>query len=914
MAAVTSRRIAVIAVHGVADQRPGESAAAIGAMLLGIRDEEAGGSVYEPFQARTIHVPLAPVVAQAVSADLSRAALEAGDYNRTGVWDRLTSEFRESQMGYRAILSEASGGEMAALEEASDATVGQQSASNVDAGLTYMRLLLGRYKGDQGARSYITTRLEGKRPGRGEAADSDAKEVDVYELHWADLSTLGRDPLRFFASLYQLVLHLSELGRGALEDGLREFGQNKHWVRLVGLHAFAVRQLAVPIPILNLILLLAMTGAVLVRVVGGSAIDPGAPSFDIANNAGVRVGAVAGAVAIFIAVGYWIAAPPHRPILRGWWVVPLLSGIVGAIIGVGFDRFAGRADVVLAVECWLAAYLLLAFILGKYERVRPGALKSGKLLYFIAGVTFTLALIVGLALPQSNARAVEYATLWTMQMMFLLLSAFWALLILTGFCGAVYGHLIVRSLRGAPRARARAAIRTSRLALGISASSMIGILVIAWSGLLAWGVTSVNVFECMETRSFPSLPYANSLVTPPADLMRWLQDWPDPTTCAGVKYSVHGYFRAVLLMTTTSGLPVSLLLVGLSLLLLVWMAMPSVRLEGETPGTCKNVDSYRVGAWLSRGLDTTKVVTHLWWASVFVILPLFWAGDFALRHGWEIVEPLESVLRISRRLALPILQTGGSLIAASAAVIFFGIAKLGGSALDVLLDVDNYLRELPRTATPRARIAERYASLLRFVGAARTSDGRPYDAVVIVAHSLGALISADLLRFFVSESAASRGDPQLAPFGMGATQSPATIPIHLFTMGNPLRQLLNRFFPHQYFWVRPEPDNAMRATAAGAASASMPTELSPVPSDLGLETWSNAYRSGDYVGRSLWLDEWYSRTRSGAADAGPYPEPIHIAKENKSSEMCIGLGAHTHYWDNTAPDIRDHIDRLIKGA
>jgi len=28
-------------------------------------------------------------------------------------------------------------------------------------------------------------------------------------------------------------------------------------------------------------------------------------------------------------------------------------------------------------------------------------------------------------------------------------------------------------------------------------------------------------------------------------------------------------------------------------------------------------------------------------------------------------------------------------------------------------------------------------------------------------------------------------------------------------------------------------------------------------------------------------------------------------------DACIGLGAHTHYWDRTAPDVSEQLDRLI---
>jgi hypothetical protein len=126
-------------------------------------------------------------------------------------------------------------------------------------------------------------------------------------------------------------------------------------------------------------------------------------------------------------------------------------------------------------------------------------------------------------------------------------------------------------------------------------------------------------------------------------------------------------------------------------------------------------------------------------------------------------------------------------------------------------------------------------------------------------------------------------------------------------MGSPLRQLLNRFFPHQYRWVREVPDNA-KPVATG--SATLDLSSTPSPDLLGLKSWTNAYRSGDYVGRGLWVSDWFRRTKGPDAE-GAYPQNIEVLGDDQKSEMCIGLGAHTHYWDETAPDIRDQLDLLI---
>jgi hypothetical protein len=154
-------------------------------------------------------------------------------------------------------------------------------------------------------------------------------------------------------------------------------------------------------------------------------------------------------------------------------------------------------------------------------------------------------------------------------------------------------------------------------------------------------------------------------------------------------------------------------------------------------------------------------------------------------------------------------------------------------------------------------------------------------------------------------------DPRLGMLGFGPSQPKNKIPIRLFTMGNPLRQLLNRFFPYLYDWIREAPDNGSNPLPVPRIDA--PTELDsdlPDPADLGVEKWVSAYRSGDYVGRSLWLDEWYKRTAT-CSENGIYPEPIHKVTDGARVEFCIGAGAHTHYWDDTAPDIAEALNDLI---
>ena len=129
------------------------------------------------------------------------------------------------------------------------------------------------------------------------------------------------------------------------------------------------------------------------------------------------------------------------------------------------------------------------------------------------------------------------------------------------------------------------------------------------------------------------------------------------------------------------------------------------------------------------------------------------------------------------------------------------------------LDIDNYFGDPPNRQPPRARIYSRFASLLAYL-----RDGG-YERIVIVSHSQGTVISADLLRYLHVQRRLS--------------EIVGAIPVSLVTVGSPLRDLYAERFPLLYAW--------MGSNAAGFATAA------PNASDIGAAEWVNACRSGDYV-------------------------------------------------------------------
>ena len=75
---------------------------------------------------------------------------------------------------------------------------------------------------------------------------------------------------------------------------------------------------------------------------------------------------------------------------------------------------------------------------------------------------------------------------------------------------------------------------------------------------------------------------------------------------------------------------------------------------------------------------------------------------------------------------------------------------------------------------------------------------------------------------------------------------------------------------------------------------------------LGTVKWINAYRSGDYVGRAVW--------RMDDQSAVTYDPNTVFTAGRAMVESCVGPGAHTHYWDESADVIGAQLDALVVEA
>lgn len=144
------------------------------------------------------------------------------------------------------------------------------------------------------------------------------------------------------------------------------------------------------------------------------------------------------------------------------------------------------------------------------------------------------------------------------------------------------------------------------------------------------------------------------------------------------------------------------------------------------------------------------------------------------------------------------------------------------------------------------------------------------------------MISADLLRYLHAQN-------RLQDIAGGMR-------LALVTLGSPLRDLYAERFPLLYRWM-----GAREAVFESAA---------PAAADLGLAEWINACRSGDYVGRFIWTPH-ADPARFDLARVGPDGR-VQARRAGDRTELCLGAGAHTHYFSDDAVALAAEIERLVK--
>jgi hypothetical protein len=829
--------IAVVAVPGAGDHAPGRSAGVVADLLLRLRSWE--GTRYGSFVERPMRIPTRPARVNPRSAPNVAPDLR---------WSMFAEQhpFLRTQLQY---------GGAAARDREEDSPDHQ-----------LMRAQLAEYR-STGA-PYETVRLEGER--LAEVTDTGTREVQarlhVYEVGWSDLSRSASRMLRPLAELYQLGLHIADLGRMALDHARLEHSASPLWRAYGTVHTWAVRLVMLLVPAILVAIVATLGGALVPQLLG----DVGIP--------------------IHVGVAVWVIA-------------------AGRVIHVAF-----RA----------------------YERVRPGALIVGVGAYVVGAVGLVIA-----AVRSSRADELLVGAIRVFELQAVIAgAALWALYLAGAVAGVLALASCVRTTGGARR-RAWRAARTACATLAISGTSVLTAMFV------------VLAFGCVVALTWlPGTPYAPVL-----------------PLFGGDGQTVGAFLERVVESIAGAALPVLVLgagsigaMVALTVLpVLVNEIEPPREIEGfelgangtHPPRRDAPIDTEdRWGTWerLRRAGDASqrlaqsvsRAMRRIASAGVMLYALAFFIAPAAAIAYWSTGAWPLAVLHASGTTI--ILIVGGALVVTAIALVtirgrFTRLGRGVGPAIDVLIEMDKYLRTRPQHATPRARIAERYVSVLRYLCHWRDSTGRPYDAIVIVAHSQGAVITADLLNFVQREEDAEL-EPLRRPLANGLPDGNGRR-LFLFTMGSPLRQLYSAWFPHLFSWVRGETgDGVSRPLPAvprepwmllprledghRVVAPAIPDGVAPDPYAMGVTRWVNAYRSGDYVGRAQWrqaVDGCDWTFRQAPSDAATrfvtdVPPVTYVSEDAHRSrrELCIGAGAHTGYLDATGKAIAVELDLLITDA
>lgn len=795
-----SARVAVITVHGIADQQPGQTVRELAGLLC---HGHVGAPRYVDGELHQVIVPVSRLPSLREARTLTPAPTEEV----------------EGAQGLSVVPGRAS--DFYVAQKAAGATAKTVSAASDDLGLALTDHLLAQYRPAERDSLYESTRISLRR-----AADD--TEVDLYELYWADYSRLQPGGVRALSASYQLFFHLNTLARDVVDQIALAAGGGRALRLLQWLHAWSAWLLKGPAALLQLAMLLTVA-------FGVTAFVP-LSEYRFVLGLGGSVAALILALCAWLA---WNAGGTARTPVAG-------ACVAGSLTCLGL-AVATLADLASDVTLFLVAAAVLVLVAGtllirRYARTVRDVQAVG---YVILCATVALLLV-------NSRRAFAFAStpfewlittaLHTGEFLLAALLLVWAVLVTVQMAALLLGFA---QGRGATPDVA-ASLMTARIGLTISTALFVMLSLVLWS-----------VIGYLAGLALNDLPYTPLLL--------------------GEGYrSAAIFFEAQVQDVGALFTPLMALAGAIGAATVVALA-PGLREEIVPTAAPPAGAAARLGRWWSAA---RRKLGGLFGTGV----PLLAIGSGAI----YLLFVLEKLGGVGMLLALLGSGTSGAVLVEIGKWLAGGaltITALGARftetfgklrvALDAVLDVDNYFRDPHDHRPPRARIFSRYAALLDYV------RRRSYHRVVIVAHSQGTVISADLLHY-LHRTARLRS-------------LTGALPLALVTVGSPLRDLYAARFPLLYRWMGAAPSSF---DAAGPAAA-----------QLGLWQWVNAYRSGDYVGRALW-------TPAGAdaefrvADIDAQGQ-VSAARADDRVEFCLGTGAHTHYFANDANALAAEVDRLI---
>ncbi len=938
-------RVAVIAVHGVADQQPGETARAVVELLVSSAPQ---GTSYAAASTDDLTLRVAPLPPQAGAQPHARHATTPTPRGRDrplmkSLLQSARSDFQSQQWAAATVAPAARAAAAHQAVRPGDIAAPPTAA---DRGIALTNYLLSKnVRNGATPESYETTSFTLERTGAG------PQQVDVYEMYWADLSRLSGSMPRIVSELFTLVFRLSKLGRETVDEmrGQLARARDPHapragawagawnvvaWLQ-IGLDWLFVNGLAL------LFTQLALLGVLLVGLGFTSGVAPGSTS-------GAAVAVSEAWLHRGVAIVLSILAVLRMVYRRGdgkplQFVVPLaiIVACCGALV------FAP------SLLQWITALTMLTLLTVANECALRIADDRFPLVLVVGRWMWAASALVMLASAAHETQVLAapawrdvwvHATLFTTEGVLLIIKWWWIVV------GPVLAAWFVAGqfARAESGYASRASIATGRLGITVSFGMFLAVTMTVWAlvnNVLDASVAGAGYRPCI----FAMAPALSASAVAPASAGTNVCMWTSGNAKKAAAGAPMPSAQAVLddrYVKSTSAFSLLATLLLMLIAYLLTMFTPSIlaelkllvnargdahervldkRFRRHTSATLlrRTQQARALGRWLTAGyrrLDgVVGGVSALGVALSLGIAALFLSTVFEHDAVSAVIDriglgPLVAWLT-EREADVSGLSQGlfDPLQAAvfSAAGIGAALSVLGGQLsrripslrgpLDVAMDIDNHFREFPRTDIPRAHIFSRYAALLEHVRA------QGYERIVVVSHSQGTVISSELLRFLSSHDQQAP-TPDDRPRVLGQPLPP----VSLLTLGCPLRQLYGARFPGLYAWV---------LSRNGAV-------FGPRATDIGVKRWMNAFCSGDYVGRWLWSSAAHDAALAhptasavghdpfGRVDVytgfNPSPPDETSLQDAREVEVCLGLGAHTHYFERDQTTVAWMIDYLIR--
>ncbi len=790
-------RVAVIAIHGVANQVPGETGRAV-ACLIQQRGDVGNRAITE----QTVNIEVEPV----------ESPMEA-----PGLGERIAEyKPKPEEAVYRS-------------------TVCSTTLSLHDKNVV---------EGNANANA------AGEREAHTESGTE--TDIDIFEMYWADLSGIRNNLFHTLAGAYRLFISMCEIAMdasGALHKAEESICSNVSQ-KLTDVSVAIVSRV---LPVLNMYLASLFVFQVPFWVM--RTLKPNIQDGDMLVAHRVFATLTA-AILVAYVVGSW-AKPIARRVANfhfthtafGCFNTVVLVVALASIWSIANVDWIGVAPLVIAT--WLPAATAVILVCRKLNDDIPEITVTA---YHISA--FLLGVILGrFALTTADDWSVPIAGMRIAELLVLLV-----VVCAVSYYLCVVGLVLIQGVSYVTRPL----FRYRRLNWTVVIALLIPGIALAIANTGLW-----RALEIIASRHLPS-----------AELVTYQPDFPRPydwisslnQTSTGLEAHPPDSSYALNAMPNLLIDLVSIPVVSFVVLSMIWLAcmswlfIPCFRAESKPESIAS---SEMLGATLTASLRQMGRLTLI----VFLLSFLFY---FPPVFGaiWAIVAAKEYSLMSSITAASSYcVWMIGLLFLAMITGLMQRLVPALTAITDLAADVSNWLRQNPRDNNPASKITARYVSLLRYVFDRKDTDGAAYyDGIVIVAHSLGTVITADVLQHLKEYEKANRD-----------VVCRNERPIYLFTFGSPLKQLLNVRLPHLYDWVAE--NNSEQDGQSEAALAPDPSQL------LGVREWVNAYTSGDYVGRSLWRDaETDSTWDTGIWDA------------RMRREFCVGVGGHTRYWSVMTPD------------